>query len=67
MGTATALPPCAAAEAKKTRATTAMAGAQTVINNQLNAAAAKATETCYLSKGVVLTSIVGLGRLLNRN
>ncbi len=49
---AAVLPPRAAAVAMKTPAVTAMAGAQTTINNQLNASTAMATETCYLSKGL---------------
>ena len=38
------LPPCAAAVAMKTPAVTAMVGAQTTINNRLNALTASATE-----------------------
>ena len=43
------LPTCAAAVAIKTPATTAMAGAQTTINNQLKAATATATETTMMT------------------
>jgi hypothetical protein len=45
---ATVLPPRDAAVAMKTPAVTAMAGAQTTINNQLNASMPTATETATM-------------------
>ena len=48
------LPLHATAVAMKTRAVTAMAGAQTTINNQLKAVTAIATETATMTVGAVL-------------
>jgi hypothetical protein len=52
--TTTVLPPRATAVAMKTPMTTAMAGAQITINNQLNAATATSKETVMMT-GTMMT------------
>jgi hypothetical protein len=61
MGTTAVLLPRATAEATKTPVATAMVGAQTAIDNQLNASMAIVTETAMMTATMTRMSGVGGG------